>query len=57
MAEQWFREPQSHRHMLRHLGLLAGATLALDALISRKIRIITHRCQSYENRAPGKLKA
>jgi len=29
--QQWFREPQSRRHMLRHLGLFAGATLALDA--------------------------
>src|SRR5229473_4447246 len=29
--QQWFREPQSRRHMLRQLGLFAGATLALDA--------------------------
>ena len=26
--QQWFREPQSRRHMLRHLGLFAGATVA-----------------------------
>src|SRR5258708_38890816 len=29
--QQCFREPQSRRPMLRHLGLFAGATLALDA--------------------------
>src|SRR5258708_28971775 len=29
--QQWLREPQRRRHMLRQLGLFAGATLALDA--------------------------